>query len=243
MSPDRERRSASDSVILVPVDASDPEEPLPGLVDLLSPHRVVVLGYYPVPDQSSTDQLRNQFGEEATAAVEEISDMFSERGDDVDSTVVFTHDKNDTIDRIADEYDADAVFTTGTVKGDLDSILVPLRGEDNLENIIAFVEILMLKADDSATFVNVENSEDDASEGELLVRGACDRLEDAGIDPERLDWRQEKGPPADTLVSIAEEYDLLVVGETEPSLRERLFGDVTNRLAEDTDSPVLVVLN
>lgn len=92
-----------------------------------------------------------------------------------------------------------------------------------------------------ATFLNVENTEDEASKGELLVRGACDRLEDDGINPKRLDWRQERGSPGDTIVSVTEGYDLLVVGETEPSLRDRLLGAVANRVIEDTKRPVLIV--
>jgi nucleotide-binding universal stress UspA family protein len=225
----------------VPVDASDPTEPLPGLVELLSPHRVIVLGYYPVPDQSSTDQLRDQFGEEATAAVEEIAETFAESGAGADSKVVFTHDRSDTIENVAAENDVDAVLTAGVVEGDLEHILVPLRGDQNLERIVAFVETLMRESHADATFLNVENTEDEASKGELLVRGACDRLEDDGINPKRLDWRQEEGSPGDTIVSVAEGYDLLVVGETKPSLRDRLLGAVANRVIEDTPRPVLIV--
>lgn len=58
-----------------------------------------------MPDQSSTDQLRDQFGEEATAAVEEIAATFAESGAGADSKVVFTHDRFDTIDNVAEGYD------------------------------------------------------------------------------------------------------------------------------------------
>lgn len=45
-----------------------------------------------------------------------------------------------------------------------------------------------------ATFLNVENTEDEASKWELIVRGACDRPEDDGIHPESLGWRQKAHP-------------------------------------------------
>ncbi len=242
MSKDADSR-VSDAAVLVPVDASDPAEPLPGIVELLGPHRVFVLGYYPVPDQSSTDQLRKQFGEEATAAVERIADRFAEKGADVDSTVVFTHGRSKTIEKVAAKQEVDAVLTAGSIEGDLDSVLVPLRGDQNLENIVGFVETLMRETDASATFLNVADSDDEASRGELIVRGACDRLEEGGVDAERLGWRQEEGSPGDTIVSVADEYDLLIVGETEPSLRERLLGAVANRVIDDTPRPVLIVRN
>jgi hypothetical protein len=103
-------QSVSEATILVPIDASDPGKPSAALVELLSPHSVVVLGYYPVPDQSSTDQLRSQFGEEAEAKLASIRDRFSKAGADTECTLVFTKDRSKT-DRVATE--------TGTIaRGD-----------------------------------------------------------------------------------------------------------------------------
>lgn len=241
MTPELESTLASEATILVPVDASDPVEPPPGLVEMLGPHRVVVLGYYDVPDQSSTDQLRDQFGEEATEAVEEVAGHFSGDGGGAESTVVFTHDRSSTIDAVAVEYDVDAVLTEGSVEGDFERVLVPLRGEQNLGNIVEFVEKLMRDSDAEATFLHVVESDEEPSEGELIVRGATDRLKEDGVDPERVHWRQEEGSPTQTLAEVAEDYDLVVLGETKPSIRERLFGEVADRITEETHRSVLVV--
>ncbi|MFO8115375.1 MAG: universal stress protein [Halorubrum sp.] len=72
---------------------------------------------------------------------------------------------------------------------------------------------------------------------------ACDRLaEDEGIDPARLDWRQERGGSvADAIVGAAEDYDLLVVGESEPSLTDRILGDVTDDVIDESSGPLLIV--
>ena len=72
-----------DPTVLVPVNAADPEEPPPALVELLHPHRVVVLGYYPVPDQTSPEQLQAEYGDEAVTAIEEVANHFTARGGDV----------------------------------------------------------------------------------------------------------------------------------------------------------------
>jgi len=233
----------SNATILVPVDASDAGEPPRALVDLLSPHQLVVLGYYPVPDQTSTEQAREQFGDEATDAVEAIADRFAERGAGAESVVVFTHDRSATIDNIAAEYQVDAVLTPGHVGDTLEHILVPLRGDDNLERILGFVAVLLRESDATATIFNVAVSDDEASRGELLVRGACDRLEeDEGIDPARIDWRIERdSSTANAIVEASDEYDLLVVGESEPSLTERILGAVTDEVIDRSPDPLLIV--
>lgn len=232
----------SETTILVPVDASDPGEPSAGVIELLSPHSLVVLGIYPVPDQATTDQLRSQFGEEATAAVEAVADRFAGNGATVETRVVFTHDRSQTIDRIAAEHEVDAVLTAGTLEEQLDRVLVPIRGDDNLERIVAFVGVLMRGSETTVTLFHVADSDEEASRGEFLLRGACDRLEEDGLDPDRIDWQQERDfSPADAIVRTAEEYDLLVVGETKPSLRERLLGDVTSTVVDDSPVPVVVV--
>lgn len=235
----------SEPTILVPVDASDPGEPSQALVDLLSPHQLVVLGYYPVPDQTATDQARDQFGEEATDAIEAIAARFAERGGGAEPVVVFTHDRSETIDNVAAEYEVDAVLTPGHVGDALDRILVPIRGDENLERILGFVGVLLRESDATATMFNVAESDDETSRGELLVRGACDRLEDEEeIDPGRVDWRQERsGSVSDTIIETAGDYDLLVVGESEPSLTERILGNVTDKVIDQSSDPLLIVRN
>jgi len=230
-----------DSTVLVPVNAADPEELPVGLIELLCPLRVVVLGYYPVPDQASPEQLRAEYEDEATAVLEDAAARFEERGTEVESVVVFTHDRSETVDRIAVDHDVDAVLTPG----DCDEparVFVPLRGDENLERIVSFVADLARGSDAAFTLYNVADSEEEASHGELLLRGVCDRLEEDGVDRDRVEWRLDRGDSAsDAIVAAAGEYDMLIVGESEPSLRERIFGATTGRVVDRVSRPVLVV--
>mgnify|MGYP002760355764 FL=1 len=115
--------TVSQPTILVPIDASGLDAPSEALVELLSPHQLVILGYYPVPDQTATEQAREQFEAEATDATEAAADRFAEQGAEVKSVVVFTHDRSKTVDTVAAECDADAVLTAGAVGDVLDRIL------------------------------------------------------------------------------------------------------------------------
>lgn len=227
--------------MLVPVNADDPEELPVGLVEMLRVVRVVVLGYYPVPDQASPEQLRADHEPEAAAAVEAAAERFAGRGADVESLVVFTHDWSETVDRVAAEHDVDAVLTTGECDS-VDRVFVPLRGEENLERIVSFVGDVLRGNEATVTLYNVASGDDEATRGELLLRGACDRLEEDGIDPRRVEWRlEEDGSPDDAIVAAADDYDVLVVGESEPSLRDRIFGRTTGDIVDRVVRPVLVV--
>lgn len=229
------------STILIPVDVTDQDTPPAALVELLGPHQLVVLGYYTVPDQTPIEQAEEQLGDEARETVEAVVNRF-EGDTDVTSTVVFTRDRSTTLDRVAKEYDADAVLTPGEMDKDLDDVLVPLKGDPNIVRIVEFAGVLLGNSDAAVTVFHVADSDGDEARSEFLLRGACDRLREFGIDPERVDWKQVRsGSAGDAIVSEAEDYDLLVVGESEPSLRRRILGTVTRSVNERTSSPTLVV--
>jgi len=239
MSTEDDERSGS--TVLIPINAAEGEEMPVGLIELLSLLRVVVLGYYPVPDQASPEQLQADHEADAAAVVDEATARFLDRGTEVESLVVFTHDRSETVDRVALDYDVDAVLTPGDCDG-LNQVLVALRGDENLEAIVSFVADLVRDSDTAVTLYNVADSDDEASRGELLLRGVCDRLDEEGVDLDRVEWQLDRGDsPSDAITAATEEYDLLVVGESEPSLRERIFGPTTGRVVERVSRPVLVV--
>ena len=234
----------TETTILIPIDARDPVKPATDVARLFGAHSLLILGTYDVPDQATTDQLRTQFGEEATAAVESVAEQFELHGGVADSRVVFTHDRSETVERVAAEADVDAVLTESTLDTDLTRVLVPLRGDDNLERIVAFVGQLMRESDATVTLLNVATSDDEASQAEFILRGARDRLIEDGINGDRVDWQQERDfSPTEGILRAATEHDLVVVGESEPSLRERLLGAVTNQVVDESPVPVLVVRN
>lgn len=229
-------------LLLWPTDAADPTAPPAGLVDLLAAHRLLVLGHYSVPDQTTPEQLRSTHGDEATAAVESVASAVRERGVDAESVVVFTRDRSETVDRVAAERDVDAVLTPGTVDEAITRVFVPIRGDENLERILSFVAGLARGTDAGVTLYNAADSADAASRGELLLRGAVDRLAENDVDRDRIDWVGEQTDDAvESILSAATEHDLLVIGESEPSIRERIFGNATGRLVDTAYQPVAVV--
>ncbi|MFB6242844.1 MAG: universal stress protein UspA [Halobaculum sp.] len=231
----------TEPTLLVPIDASDPDEPALELVDVLRPLRIVVLGYYPVPDQSAPEQIRDQYEDDAKAALRESIQRFADAGADIESVLVFTRDRVQSVDRVANEQECDAVLISGAVE-QLDEILVSLKDEQNMFRVLEVVGLLMEAGDPEVTLYHAESVERGSAKSELYLRGATDWLVERGLDRDRIAWRE---PTAETqqsqLLDLAEDHDFVVTGEYEPGIRERVLGDMPNRIHDRTGRPVLVV--
>jgi nucleotide-binding universal stress UspA family protein len=231
------------ATILVPVDVTASDRPARPLVDLCRLVDVVLLGYYPVPDQLAPAQLKQDHESDAAATLQEIADRFRASEIDVTDVLVFTHDREDTVDRVANEHDCDAVLVLSETEH-VEQVLAPIRGDTNLERIVSLLGTLMQTSDASATFFHSMAEDSDPSHGEFLVRGAADRLAEAGIDRDRIDWQlSEEESPHDEIVELGRTYDLLVLGETRPSLRDRILGAVPTRIVDEVDRPAFIVRN
>ncbi|MEF8824966.1 MAG: universal stress protein [Halapricum sp.] len=230
-----------DSTILVPVDVSVPEPPDREIIRFLTPVNIVVLGYYPVPAQTAPAQLKEDHGSEAAERLERIADTFGAAEHEAAHVLVFTKDRRDSIDRIANQYDCDAVVVPGSAES-IDRILVPLRGDVNLERIVALVGDLVQASDATVTLFHSVPEGTDPSQGEFILRGAADRLSETGVDRDRIDWQlAEGGDPEREIIAFTAEYDLLILGESEPSLRDRILGAVVTPIIEGIDKPAIIV--
>jgi len=229
------------ATVLVPFDVSE-DEPLPEeVLGLLSSVGVVLLGYYPVPSQAAPAQIKHQHEEDAERRVDEIADRLRGRADTVTGLLVFTHDRDETVDRVADEHEADAVLTPGEVTS-VEGVLVPVRGGQNIENLLGLTGALLGSTEATATLVHSVDEESPEGHGEELLKDAAERLVDLGVDGSRVRTRVSAGDDtAADIASMGDEFDVLVIGETEPSLRDRILGRVPSRILANTSEPVFVV--
>lgn len=226
-----------DLSILVPVDISDPNPPRLDILDVLRPFDVVLLGYFPVPDQAEPAMLKHEYEDEAGARLDEIA---AGRGE-VTEVLVFTHDREATVDRIAEEYGCDAVLTAGDID-QLDRVLVALRGDVNLTRIVSVVADLLRGSDATVTLLHAVDEHTEPSQGESLLQTTINRLIEQGIKEDRIDSQLvTDGDPSETILEMEADYDLVVLGETEPPLRERIIGAFLSSLINELRRPALIV--
>lgn len=224
-------------------DVSGPDHLSPSIVKLMAPKQVVVVGYWPVPDQSAPKQLREQFGDEATASLEAVREPLEEQGFEAVSELSFTRDRDHLIDRVANKHDCRSVLVPGEVRSSPpESVLVLLKSDSDLDRLVEMLGTLLAdSAVDVLLFHAVEQG-DDADSIEYMLHGVADRLADGGISPDRIRTEQsEHGSRVETIVSEVSKHDLVVLSESQPSVRERLFGPVQSSITDRTDRPSLTV--
>ncbi|MFD1597906.1 universal stress protein UspA [Halobellus rarus] len=227
--------------ILVPIDVSDPDEPALDLIGAVHPLRIVLLGYHPVPDQTAPQQIRDAHEQDATDALEACARRFADAGVDLESVLVFTRDRVQTTDRVANEYDCDAVLVPGEA-ATLSRVLVSLKDEQNMFRVLEVIRLVMEANDLEVTLFHADSVERGSARSELYLRGATDWLVEQGLPRESISWEE---PTAETqerdLLDLADSHDFVVMGEHEPGIRERVIGDLPNRVHDTTGRPVLVV--
>lgn len=223
------------SRVLVPVEILEGEAVSSGLIELLGTVDVTILGYHVLPEQTPADQARHQFEEQATDALESLEAEFRGAGGSADYRLVFTHDEERTIDRIADEVNAQAYAIPG-VAGDVEKLLVSLSGKVDTDRIIKFVRDLVGERPIEVTLF-VASRRPDANEERL--REVESHLLDAGVTVETV--LEESHSPVLALFEVVPGHDAIVMGEKALSLRSLVFGDETERVASESVGPVLVV--
>lgn len=226
--------------VLVPFELPD-ADPVPQvLIETLGRMEVVVLGHYGLPEQTPASVARDQFEADARAELDDLARPFEDAGAAVTARLVFGKARAKTIDRVALEEDCDIILTPGRADA-IDRLLVPLRGEKNFDRILSFVQELLAATGASVTLFHT-SEESDRLPGEEILADATDWLIQAGVDADRID-QQLSGPgdPEPSIVNLEDRFDLLVLGETEPSLRNRIFGTIPAQVTTDTDDPVFVV--
>lgn len=227
--------------ILLPVRPLTDEIPPPALIGLLGQAHVILLGYHQLPSQTAPSQARNQFGDQAVESLERMAEDLREVGAEVEHRMVFTHETRQTISRVAQETQAEAVvYPEATIP--VEKLLLPMRGSINLEHLISFTAGLVRDTDIVVTLAHVLADEAEASQAELMLHGARDKMIRAGIPEGRI---QEmvlfSEQPIDALAKAGLEHQVIVMGETDPSLASLLLGSFHERVDERFDGPMIVV--
>ncbi|MFB1063733.1 universal stress protein [Natrinema sp. H-ect4] len=221
--------------VLVPLAILEGESISSGLSTLLGPMDVTVLGYHVLPEQTPPDQARLQYEDRATAALDDLVAEFEAAGGHADHRLVFTHDREQTVDRVAAETAADAYAIPG-VTGPVDRLLVTVTGDVAVDRICSFVVELV---GDREIGVTLFLATDDEAGGRESIEAASKRLSEHGIDVETELAVDE--PPFEALIDAATDHDAIVMGERAPSLRSLIFGEEAERVASESVGPVLVV--
>lgn len=227
--------------ILVPFELPDPEPLSPVLIEDLASLDVVLLGYYPVPEQTPREMAREQFEAAARETLAELAEPFENAGATVRTRLAFGKDRAGTIDQIAVEEDCDAELDPAPTEG-IDRILVPIPDVAEFTRLPTFVDVFCEDSTREITLFHVVEGEEKRERGERIVRETREGMIEAGFDPGTVDVRVVEGDDHDEeILRVADDYDAVVMYEAEPHWSDRIFGTLPDRIASETGDPVIVV--
>lgn len=229
-----------DHRVLVPVDILEGEAVPEKLIETIASVPVVILGYHEVPDQTATDQARSKYGEQTRAELDKLRGVFEDAGCDVTTRLVFTHDRFKTFERVAIELHCDGIVILNPTPV-LESILVAIRGDVNIDHVARLVAAILAGTTIDVTLLHVATDDGKREQGITSLEAAAAKLVEHGVERDRIETTVVDGRPTDAILSAASDYDLLVIGESRPSIRRRIFRDRAERIAKRTIDPVLVI--
>lgn len=232
--------------VLVPVDLSESDWGQLEPCELLSSANVVLLGLYPIKDQVSLAQAREQLGEKAVNRLNTLAEKFKNVGVEVDSQLVFSEDFSEAINRVGVKKDCNATMTWNRkmVFDRIGALVKCKHGIDHVINAVAWLMIDQNQEMDLVHFLEEDVEEEARDQRRSALEASLEYLCDQGIDRSRLNLRMEiVDDPNDAMVNAANEYDALVMGETEETVRSIFFGHRHELVEDESDGPVLIVRN
>ena len=232
--------------VLIPIDVSEPLSLSEVLIRTLPLAKTVLLGYWQIPDQTQSDQARDQFEAEAQQRLQTVAKRFTDQGVDLQTRLVFTNDRDQLIDTATNEYGCQSVLIpgtetppSGTTRG-----IVLVKPNSDLDRIVATLGTLFEESNvEFQLFYVVESKNEHLYDAtEYMLRGLADRLSELGINRDRVEWKQTtEGKPIELVLSQASDFDFVVMGESSPTVRARIFGTIQSRLTNETEKPLLTI--
>jgi nucleotide-binding universal stress UspA family protein len=228
--------------VLVPVQILEGEQVPAALISVLASTPVVLLGYHVIPEQTAPEQARASFGDQALEELDDLAAAFRDAGGSVETRLVFTRNPTQTFERVAVDEAVDAILLLNPAPS-IDRVMVALSEGINTERITELATTLARGSGITVSLVHVATAESERERGEQLLDDARGALVDKGISPGWIDSEVlTSETPIQAIIGAASGgTDLVVLGESRPSVRELVFGEPSERIAEHSLAPILVV--
>lgn len=206
---------------------------------------VLLYGYWDISEGTTPEAAREAHEIEAEAILYELAAEFSHAGAATDIELHFGPvgaDQRILQKRIIEDTDSNAILLADNLRS-VTNVLVPLRDDRHAAQIIDFVSAF----DTDSIFVielyHVAADADAVESAERMLESVKDTLLDRGFSESNFELTVEVADnPRSAIVARARNYNIVVVGETEQDdFEDRLFGPTSQYIADESDTPVIVI--
>ncbi|MCU4742622.1 universal stress protein [Halobacteria archaeon AArc-m2/3/4] len=229
------------TIVLVPVDLPQEDDVPEVIIDLLAETTVVPAGIYEVPTQTALSQAKQHDDGRAADVIDDLAARFRDAGATVKPKIRYTHTREQTVDKLRSDEACDVILVPKYTER-IEWLLVPIRGVVNIDRITTFITSLSLEGLQRVTLFHVAPSESKRSHGQATLNYVTDVLVSSKVPEEKITSETVVGSdPIDPIVERAKNHDAIVMGGTKPSLTERIFGRIPNRIGQRAGCPVFVI--
>lgn len=230
--------------VLVFVTFPEPKFPTVGFLNHLAYPDVELVGCYSLGDDRSVRDVQTEDEEELTTELQKQAERFEQRGARTEYDLIFDEDPVEARHRISRSEDIDAILLPGETHT-LGKVLIASRHTQNAEQKMAKL-LNIVDRDDliSVGLVHIADPDDPEGEakGERVLNEMTSILTGEGIPPVQINRELRRGEDVSfELNKAARNYDLVVLGETQQDLGDRIFGPVGEYIIDKNDVPVLIV--
>lgn len=230
--------------VLVFVEFPDPEFPSGGFLSHLAYPDAEIVGFYHPDDDESIEEAEAEHRKEFTTELQKQSERFEQQGVRTECDLVFDYNRVEARQRVADRDEVDAILIPGGTDT-LGKLLIAARHTKEAEDKVATL-LNTVNRDDliSVDLVHIADPDDpDAEiEAERILKEMTSVLTNADIPSVQINREVRTGKDVSfELSKAARNYDLVVLGETEQDLGDKVFGPVGDYIVDEQDVPVLIV--
>lgn len=231
--------------VLVFVEFPDPKFPTTGFLNNLAYPDVKLVGFYHLDEEESVQEAQTEYEEEFTAELQKQAEKFEERGVRTEYDLIFNHDRIEARQRVAQKDDIDAILIPGRAYT-LGKVLIASSHAQNAEKKVTTL-LNFVNRDDliRVDLIHIADPDDPEGEdeGEKILKEVMSILKDEDIPPHQINREVRTGTDvAFELNKAARSYDLVVMGETQPDIGDKIFGPASEYIVEERDVPVLTIL-
>ncbi len=229
--------------LLVFVEFPDPTFPTDGFLKYLAYPDTELVGFYNLDSGESVQAAQDRYEERFDAELQAQAERFEQHGLRTDCDLVFEHDRLEARHRIARSGAADAVLLPGGADT-LGKVMIAARhawnADERIANLLNIVDRESLVSLDLIHIADPDDPEAEA-EGERVLAEMASLITEQGVPSVQVNQEVRTGEDvAFRLNQAARDYDLLVLGETEQDISDRIFGPVAEYIVDDRDVPVLI---
>lgn len=233
--------------LLIPVVFPQEDALTDANVQGLTGFDIVLFGYWKTPEGMDPADVRKEHEDEAQAELYELAAQFSRAGASTEVQLHFgpAGEQMTALEtRVVEKSNADAVVIPSRITL-WNNVLVPLRDARNADRIVEFLKAFDPQTIFALELFHVAADESDVETATEMLGGVERTLLDHGFTESDLEVTVDvASDPEAAIIERASRHNVVVIGGTERRQRANQFlGPTYERIAEDTDVPVVVVRN